>query len=472
MRIVAVLATLALAASAWYAPTVREARRSDISRAPFVVADPVERIRVGEREASLGVQLAGYDQLLRDGSEDPAHVRGKIRTCLLLGAAVDRQPGLSQLVQKEIAAYVEHHERIDPDGSFLRGLMREWLELKVEDRDVFYQRVSVLIFEASKGDKKALAELLAYNERGPFYSQFFPFARLHALSWKVVDPMVRYQFARPGNIQGMIEASYTLLWYESVFGVGTELLDQHLDDIRDAFKAFRGKLARPNRNDNVLLSTGVSAVRGMALLAMRGDRDFATILRSAEPIEMPYHIKHLEAARFALGKMPRPGQKVFEELDADVRDFLFYAASARAGLLRRQLAEQDDPDAADRLDAALKMVRAGHQSTSPLMRGVLFMVLYRVGTDADRARVDEVLAGGGIPGLYAASIKPPANPAASFFPALKLTPQLGARARGGDAGVRRSVAAVPVLIRPGHSFGTRKNEDPSPGPRLCSGGRT
>ena len=420
MRLVAVLATLILAASAWYAPTIRAGKTASFAASEFAVSDPAERVRIGKKERALGIQLAGYDELINGGSKDPAHRLGRIRIGILLGAAVDAHKGLGELVQAQIRDYIEHRETIDPDGSFIRELMRDWIRLKTQNPDHFYQRVAVLIFRAAAGEKDALTELLKYNERGPFYSQFFPFVRSHFLRWNVVEPFVKYQLERldDKDIYGFVEASYTLLLYESIFGVGTELLDSNLDEIRDAMKTVYGRLARPDPTNRLLIGAGVSVLRGMTILALRGDRDFRKILIQAEPVEMPYHLEYLAVAKTALGPLPRPGQREFDGLEPELQTFLFRIAAVRAGLIRRALGSNDDPALADQLDAMLKFVRVGYQTAAPLARGPMLLMLCKVGTDADRARIDEALVGGNIPALVASSLKRPEDPIRLMLPAI------------------------------------------------------
>ncbi len=419
MRVLALLVTLGLAASAWYAPKIKAKRVAARIGHDLIVPAPRDRIQIGIRERALGLQLAGYDELIANGEDDAEFYRGRIRVGFQLGATVIGHEGLSKLVQLQVQDYLEHQERIDPDGSFLRRVMRGWIDSQLSDQSAFYRRVSVLMFQVAKHDKKALADLLDYTRQGPFFSQYFPFARIHAVSWTAVEPLVKHYFA-DGKLEAVVEAGYTLLWYESVYGVGTELLDRHLDDVREALKEIRAKLRAPNRNNHILLGSGIAGIRAMALLAMRGDADFIKILENAQPVEMPYHVKHLRAAKVVIGAdaWPRPGQKHFDRLDPELQDFLFRTAAAHAGLLRRQLQAGHDPVLADRLAATLKFARAGYQSAGALMRSTLLLVLHRHGTESDRSELDEAFKAGGYPSLYASCVRPPQNPARVYLPAM------------------------------------------------------
>ncbi|MDH3590775.1 MAG: hypothetical protein OER88_02790, partial [Planctomycetota bacterium] len=314
--------------------------------------------------------------------------------------------------------YLAQRARIDPDGSFLKEMMNEWIDLRLQHTG-FYARASLAMFLATVNDPRGHEMMKGFSQKGPYFSQFFPFVRAHLVHWNAVEPMVRH-YLETGDVEGKTEAGYTLLVYEAIFELGRDLLDKHEADIREAFLTIRRQLRAPDRRNPILLSVGTTAMQGLAMLALRGDKGVRTVLRKMRPVEVPFHVEPMRAARYVAGikPYPRPTSNAFLNLPDSEQLYLWRGSHLRAAVFHRELASDARPEVADDFREAMKFVRASYQTNHFLLRGTALVVLNRVGTERDKEVIEQALAGGGIPSLYATCLLDPEDPVPTLLPAV------------------------------------------------------
>jgi len=348
MRVLVFLAVVCLVASAGLAPGTFLKRPGSLPLARILDADPQERARLGLAEKRLGAALAGFeDQVVRDPANDEA-LRQRIRVGITIGAVAFGQPGLNELVRFQVQSYLEHRRRIDPTGSFLQGVLREFVDHRLHfdwsSGPGFYACTSTALWLAARGDPAGGDMLDALTRQGDFHLELFPYLRRYRPGWLAVQPLIVH-YLEQGDLVGRIEAGVTLLEYHVLFGVGKEEVDRFLPEIRAAIKEVRGGL-RSRSLEPRLQASGRTAIWGMGLLAAMGnDLERDLLDRKDTELGMLYIFADCaQMARLVAGlgdfEMYLPNTQRFLGLDPIDQPYLFVAAALRATVLKAQGQEQ------------------------------------------------------------------------------------------------------------------------------------
>ena len=396
MRILLGLVAVGLAASAHYAPRLHAERPGSLPLEGFVTDDPIERAAWGDEHRSLGSALSGYEEA-HAASGDDELLRQRIRVGLLIGAVALGQPGLHELVRVQTTDYLERRGEIDPDGTFIRGVVREWLDERVNfdwlHRQGFYSRASASIYLSARRQEAGRKMLWTLVSEGRFYREFFPYVRRKHPSWPAVEPLVRHYLEKGGlgGLGGRVEAGVTLLDYYVLFGVGKELLDRWLPDIRDAIREMRVRL-RSGEPDDETSAIGPHAILGLAMLANLGYPEERRALERAEihrygPVANVLRVAWIETGKLSF-ESHRPGSRDFDLL-LEASDFYSRAAAHRAALIRRGLLDGKQEELA-RLLAILEAGFDGaHMPTRVYCLHALVAIDDELGQRLARRAVDE-----------------------------------------------------------------------------------
>ena len=109
MKLALSVAVVGLVASLVLAP--RWAR--GIDEEFFWDTDPAVRAARGEELRSLGVALAGYEDLVEADPDDLDALRKRIHTGMILGAVAMGQEGLEELVMTQVESYLKRRDDAD-----------------------------------------------------------------------------------------------------------------------------------------------------------------------------------------------------------------------------------------------------------------------------------------------------------------------------------------------------------------------
>ncbi|MHC4547260.1 MAG: hypothetical protein ACYTEZ_00665 [Planctomycetota bacterium] len=374
MRILAGLTVLGLCASAYLAPAYQRERPGSLPRVEFV-DEPAERAARGERERALGVALAGYEDLSAEDPADLEALRARIRVGLLIGAVALGQPGLHELVRVQTDAYLARRAELDPDGSFIRGVLEEWVEQRLHfdwtHRQGFYARVSTAIFLAARDDPRGHDMLMTLVKKGEFYTEFFPYARRLHPGWPAVAPLVRH-YLEQGGLAARVEAGVTLLDYKILFGTGQDLWERFGEDIRAAVREMRHRV-RTLRQDPETRGSGETAILGLLMLAALGFPEEGKAVERAtrraylQHADLVFHVGHIWTGR----RMFVPQSPEYKRLDPTAQTYYYRAVAHRAALLTRGLAPGTDEE----LDDCLRLLVAGFDGPYSGIRSLSLQVL-------------------------------------------------------------------------------------------------
>lgn len=419
MRILTAAAVAALLASAYLAPRHHARREPALPTDRFVSKDPLAMVRDGEADRALGVAMAGYEDRLRDHPEDLDALRGRIRTGFLIASVGVSQPQLEATVQAQIEAYLQNRSKIDPDGSFLRGVLEGWiagrLELPSDKPAGFYAGTAAAIFTAARGDPKAVETLFDRARRGPFYTLFFPFARRDHPAWPAVEPLVVH-YLEHGDLPARVEAGVTLLDYNGLFDVGGDLVDRFLPVIRSSIREMRERVR--TFVDEGSSEAGRAAILGMALLANRGEADEMRRLTEAkDERELKFYAPFADTARIArlcvgLDDFASLGPLTvrFKDLDPFDQELYYVAAAHRATRLCR-----DGGSAPELLD----LIEAAFDGNVPSARVSAIQVLLRLAPERGDALVARAIDAHAAISIHAGALADYLDdPVALFLPAM------------------------------------------------------
>lgn len=396
MRVLVFLAVAGLVASAVFAPRVFHARAGALPPGRVLDADPVERARLGLAEKRLGAALAGFeDQVVRNPGDAEA-LRQRIRVGITIGAVAFGQPGLNELVRFQVQSYLERRREIDPTGSFLQGVLREFVEHRLHfdwsSGPGFYACTSTALWLAARGDPAGGEMLDALTRQGDFHLELFPYLRRYRPGWPAVGPLIVH-YLEQGDLVGRIEAGVTLLEYYVLFGEGKDVVDRFLPEIRAAIKEVRGGLRNRSLPPN-LQASGRTAIWGMGLLAAMGN-DLERDLLDRKDTELGMLYIFADCAQLArlaggLGDFAKylPNTQRFQGLDPVDQPFLFVAAGVRATVLKAQGQEQSPA-----FETCRKILQAAFDAGPLPMRVFAMQVLGRLdpalGKDLVRRAINE-----------------------------------------------------------------------------------
>jgi len=426
MRVLTAFAALGLLASAFFASRYYTDRRGSLPLAQFVTTDPRERVRDGAAGRRLGEELAGWEDLAAADPSDIEALRNRIRVGILIGAVAFGHPGLDELVKAQTDAYLERREEIDPDGSFLDGVIETWVKERLhfpwEHRLGFYARTSVAIYLAARRDP-AGEKMMAILAQNPlFYTQVFPYIRRYRPAWPAVEPLI-VRFLEADGLGGRVEAGVTLLEYNTLFGVGGDLIERHREDIKAAVDEVRTRLRRASVDEDTAMS-GRSAVVGMGLLAVLGDADERRELEAASSERvLRYYVPHADTVRLArlmagidsFDTLP-PMSERFKDLDTRDKELYYFAAAQRALEILREKGDAGRGEIGEYVD----LLEAAFDGGFPGLRCFVMQVLCRIAPARGAALVERAIRARGTLSIYGGILADdPADPVAIFLPALR-----------------------------------------------------
>lgn len=419
MRLLIALAAAALLASAYLAPRHYAGRETGFPIGRFVTTDAWARAREGEAGKELGVAMGGYEDLVRDRPGDLDALRGRIRTGFLIGAVGLGQPGLQDLVRAQADAYLERRAELDPDSSFLRAVVAQWLDGRLRfdwfHQLGFYACAATSILRAARGDPAGREMLLELSRHGDFYVQFFPFARRYHPGWHAAETLIVH-YLEHGDLAARVEAGVTLLDYNGLFGVGGDLVERFLPVIRDSVREMRGRVRAFTAEG--ASDAGRASIVGMALLANRGDADEMRLLAEAKSErELLYYAPHADTVRIArmlvgLGDFASMGPLTVNHKDLDSADQEFYylAAAHRAVRLLKE-----GGAGGGEAQGCLDLVESAFDTSVAQLRVLAMQTLLRLAPERGAALVARALDGRGILGVYAGALADRVEERVAFF---------------------------------------------------------
>lgn len=362
MRLLTFLAAAVLLASIFLASRHYAERQAAFPMGLFVTPDAASRAGPAYDAKELGIALGGYEDILRERPDDVEALRGAFRTALTIGSVGLGQPRLPELLRAQTESYLAKRDRIDPDGTLLREVVRQWVDgrLRVDwyHQAGFYACASTAIFVGARGDPMGPQVLLEITKQGNFYLEFFPFSRRYHPAWPIVEPLVAHYLAQD-DLLGRVEAGVTLLDYHALFGVGGDLVDRHLPAIRDAIGEMRKRIRA--FTDEGASDAGRAAIIGTALLANRGDAEAARVLAEVKgERELLFYAPQADAVRIArlwvgLEDFATMGPlttryKELHELDHEI--YYLGAAHRAAHLMRQGTGQEEAAGLLDLLESA------------------------------------------------------------------------------------------------------------------------
>jgi hypothetical protein len=417
MRFALILAAIGLVASLPLAPW--HARGLD--EGLFWDTDPARRAARGEEEGSLGVAMAGYEDLF-NATGDLDALRHRIRTGLLIGAVAVRQPGLDALIEMQTRAYLERREELDPDGTFLQEVLERWVQERLhfdwETRLGLYARTATAMFLAARGDPEAAKLLLKLMGQGGFYSEFFPYVRARHPGWPAVEPLARH-YLEQGNLAARVEAGATLLNYYILFGVGGDLWDRHREGIRSAFAEMRRRVLKFDQ-DPMTTGSGGTALNGIAMVGLLGFETERKIIALGRPERYAGHADVMRIARLWTGADSFDSvdqtSRVFRDLTPEARAQYYGAAAHRLAALHRGLIEGSEEER----DLLTRLLEAAYDETGSATRALALQTFVSLGAKQAPALIRRAIVGRGAFSIDAAALADDLeDPVPILLPALR-----------------------------------------------------
>jgi len=399
LLLLTLLAAAGLLVSAGYAPRYQGNRPNELPDATFTTP-PRERIESALAERRLGAVLSGYEDLLTEDPGDVEALRARIRHGLMIGAVSLGQPGLGTLVQHQTDTYLgERRHEIDPDGTFLPGVIEEWAQHRMkftwDFRAGFYARSSMCMYAAARGHPDGAAGLLELAKKGEFHLEIFPFIRQFHPAWPAVRTLLAY-YLEHGDLVARVESAATLLDYHLMFGEGKDLLDRQLPVIRAAIKEMRDRMRAGKVGEG-----GRATVIAMGLLALQGDEREREILERAakeKPLYVPF-VDTITIARVMAGLEElatyAPHKTRFKALDLQDQDLYYFAAAHRAAHLKRTGGSEDA------YRQSLRMVQTGFDAGSLPVRVFCIQAIGRLEPAMSRTMLQRAIDDRGLLSLYA-----------------------------------------------------------------------
>lgn len=422
MRLLTFLAAAILLGSLFFASRHYASRQPAFPMGLFVTPDAATRAAPAYAAKELGIALGGYEDLLRERPDDVDALRGSFRTAFTIGSVGLGQPRLPELLHAQTETYLSKRDRIDPDGTFLKDVLHQWVQgrLRVDwyHKAGFYACASTAIFVGARGEPTGREVLLAITQQGNFYLEFFPFARRYHPGWPIVEPLVAH-YLEGGDLSGRVEAGVTLLDYHALFGVGGDLVDRHLPAIRDAIREMRKRIRA--FSDEGASDAGRAAIVGTALLANRGDEEERKVLAEVKgERELLFYASHADTMRLArlwvgLDDFSTMGPLTnrYKELHEIDQEIYYLGAAHRAAHLMRKGAAQEE------IDPLLELLESSFDAPVANLRVFSMQALLRLAPARGEALVRRGLDGRGPFSVYAGALAGKVDdPTAVFLPYL------------------------------------------------------
>ncbi len=350
MRVALILALACLIASAIGAHYYFEARPTALSLSVFLHDNPNERAVWGEQNRSLGAALSAYEQMAMADNDDYEAIWKGIRTGILISGTGYTETGLPGVLRAFLTVdYPRIRPHVDPDGRRLRDTVREWQRLRMKSEQ-FHIKAGTALWLAARGAKEGHDRLKVFFKKGPFYREFFSYAVAERPHWRCVGPVVEH-YLTGDDLAGRVEAGVALLEYNALYGVGKELLDRSLRDIRAAFREFKANL-KPGL-DLIEKGRAEVCVFGIALLAQRGYKEERRIIETMweNRLRYPEVAALLRVARMPAGLRDfpvrdtdglRPGKTGFNVLPAQVREYFYRSLVLHYLAIREDAAKKEE----------------------------------------------------------------------------------------------------------------------------------
>jgi hypothetical protein len=422
MRILTYAAVAVLLASLFLAARHYARRDANFPMARFVTPDAASRAGGGYEAGELGIALGGYEDLVRDRPDDIDALRGLFRTTFLVGSVGLGQPQFAERVHAQAEAYLAHRDRMDPDGTFLQSVLRQWIDCRVRvdwyHQVGFYACAATAIFAGARGDPKGPETLAAITKEGHFHVEFFPFARRFHPGFSAVEPLVVH-YLEHGDLPARVEAGVTLLDYHALFGVGGELVDRHLPLIRDSIREMRRRVRA--FTDDGASGAGRAAIIGTALLANRGEEEEMRALVEAKgEREIKFYAAHADTVRIARlwtgiesFSTMGPLTSRYRELHEIDQEIYYLGVAHRAAHLLRQ------GTSAEEVSGLLDLLESAFDGTVRNLRLFAMQSLLRLAPARGAALVQRGIDGRGAFAVYAGALSDKLeDPAAIFLPNL------------------------------------------------------
>jgi len=420
MRWLAAALLLLLAASVPFALRVREGRASRAVEDPFVTGGAAERARFGEEHDALGVAISGYGALVRADPADPEARKALIRLALEAGATIADQPSVGGLIADQVAAYLEQRGRLDPDGSWMAGLVADFAETRL-NHPFWMARTSAAMYLAARDDPRGHEALDGWMRDRPLYLEFCAYVRGRHLNWVGVRQVLEY-YLENGDAEAIVHAGAALLEYHGLFGVGGELLARHGGTILATQIETLGTMD-PTSEDPRVRALAETTVLG---LAMDGSDEARAALETVIPAQFGREADLVRMVRVWSGIDPFSdyalGSLQWDLLTPAAKETFFRAAAFRYAVLVTQDTSGLDEEARERHDDELadahRLAEEGLRGGTPPTRVYCLHVLAHHDTAARRDLLDTAIRSGGVLGLFAACLAEVDDLAPIALPAL------------------------------------------------------
>jgi len=369
-----VLAVAALVASSIGAPAFYEDRPAGLGRDVFVHESPKSRAEWAKENKALGAALGAYEQMVQADEDDHEAVWQAIRSLLLVSGTGYSEPRLHERLAGFLTLeYPRVRARVDPDGKRLRAAVEEWQRLRLESEQL-YIKAGTAIWLAARGGEMGRKRIGVFLEKGPFYREFFSYVASERPHWRVVEPVIEH-YLTGDDLRGRVEAGTALLEHHALYGVGAELLERSLRDIRAAFREYKAGL-KPGL-DPIEQARAETCVYGLALLARRGHQQERRILvdlweqRLSYPEVAPLLRIARRVARLEEFRSLRPGQSKFELLPQQAKEYYY------RGLALHYLDIRDDAEREDEVEWAHETLDDGTLDAYGIVSYTSHLVLAR-----------------------------------------------------------------------------------------------
>ena len=358
--------------------------------------DPHARAEWAEKEGILGSALSGYEELVRLDPSDLDAQRSRFATLVRLNGAtyaalqLAEAKALIEMLAESIKTYLEHREALDPDGSFLQGLLDEWAESRLANPG-FHVQASAALYLAGQGDQRGLERLRYFAREGPFYTELLRYAIRYHPPFRAIEPMLAH-YLDEGPLNARVLAGSTLLEYHTLFGEGAELLARYRPVIRECFyKSVREvdhKLAAGE--DSLRVSESIFG------LARLGGPEERRVLSAMRGVDYPRQLIEVRIARLWIGADPiekyLPDSDYFDDLDG-VQQIQYYHQVANRFVTLEE---------GETKEIYLDLLKSALISSAPVLRSYAIKVMARHAPDElDLKRIAD---GGGTDALTAANL--------------------------------------------------------------------
>ena len=333
------MALLVLAASIPGALWAYRERQPHRDHSRFVDPDPLRTATEATDERWLGRALTATELALADDPDNLDLIRLRMRHVFRLAAVVIHEQHLQEIVRGQAQLYLLHQGELDPDGSFLQQLLREYVDIRLAlplPSD-FYARLGTAVHLVGRNDERAKQSMWEVVNMGPLYTELLQFARRYHPPYSGMQPYIEH-YLNHAKLAARVQAGATLLEYNGIYGDGAELLAKHRSRIREDCKTAMAGLYDPDANDDMRLARD-AALLSLAMLGEPEDRKLLSrITEKRGP--PPAHAQVLQVARLWAGLIPLRRLALtdvyFKVLSRRAKELYFRAAT-------HNFARTDDP---------------------------------------------------------------------------------------------------------------------------------